>query len=97
MSIVELFLLAIGLAMDACAVSICKGLAVKSLKFKTAVIIATYFGVFQAIMPIIGYLLGIKFESAVVNIDHWIAFFLLLVIGCNMIKEAFEKDDKKDR
>lgn len=96
MNIIELVFLAMGLAMDACAVSICKGLSIKSLRFKTAIIIAAYFGIFQAMMPIIGYLLGSRFEKAVVNIDHWIAFFLLLVIGCNMIKETFDKDEKED-
>ncbi len=91
--ILEIFLIAIGLAMDAFAVSICKGLSMKKISLKKMGIIALYFGGFQAGMPIIGYFLGIGFESFVKSIDHWIAFVLLGFIGANMIKEAFSKKE----
>lgn len=94
MGILEIFLIGIGLSMDAFAVSVCKGLSMKKLDWKKAVIIALYFGVFQAIMPVIGYLLGTTFESLVTQIDHWIAFILLGIIGANMIKEALGKDSE---
>lgn len=94
MGILEIFLVGVGLAMDAFAVSICKGLAMKKLDWKKAIIIALYFGIFQAVMPIIGYFLGTTFESLVTQIDHWIAFILLGIIGINMIKEAFSKESE---
>lgn len=99
MGILEIVLLGIGLAMDAFAVSICKGLSMKKMNWKNAMIIAFYFGVFQAIMPAIGYFLGTTFESFVTAVDHWIAFILLSFIGGNMIKESFnsEDEDKNDR
>lgn len=78
--------------MDAFAVAICKGLAMKRLSPKKALIIGLWFGGFQALMPTIGYLLGTRFESYVTSIDHWIAFVLLALIGANMIKEAFSKE-----
>lgn len=96
MGIIEIFLIGIGLAMDAFAVSICKGLSIKKLNLKKAIIIGLYFGIFQALMPIIGFFLGKGFEDLVIQIDHWIAFFLLLFIGANMIKEAFGKEEKID-
>lgn len=80
--------------MDAFAVSICKGLSMKKLDWKKAIIIALYFGIFQAVMPVIGYFLGTTFESLVTQIDHWIAFILLGIIGINMIKEAFSNDSE---
>ncbi len=89
MSILELFILAVGLSMDAMAVAICKGLSVRKLKPAHAVITGLYFGGFQAGMPLIGYLLGTQFEKYVVSVDHWIAFVLLSLIGANMIKESF--------
>jgi len=92
MGILELFVLAIGLSMDAFAVSICKGLSVQKLELKHMLIVGAYFGGFQALMPAIGYLLGSQFEHLIVSIDHWIAFFLLLFIGGNMIKESRESD-----
>lgn len=95
MGFIEIFLIGIGLAMDAFAVSICKGLSMKKPDIKKAIIVALYFGFFQAIMPIIGYYLGSTFESFVSNIDHWIAFILLSCIGGNMIKESFDKDVEK--
>lgn len=99
MGILEIILLGIGLAMDAFAVSICKGLSMKRMNWKNAIIIAFYFGVFQAIMPVIGYFLGTTFEIFVTAVDHWIAFILLSFIGGNMIKESFnsEDEDKNDR
>ena len=92
MELISVLLIGVGLAMDAFAVSICKGLSMKKLEFKKAIIIALYFGIFQAGMPVIGYFLGTTFESFVTQIDHWIAFILLSLIGVNMIKEAFECD-----
>ena len=89
MTIAELFILAVGLSMDAMAVSICKGLSVQTLKPRHAIITGLYFGGFQAAMPLIGYLLGRQFSSYIETFDHWIAFALLVLIGANMIKESF--------
>lgn len=94
MGIVEITLLGIGLAMDAFAVSICKGLSMKKMNWKNAIIIALYFGIFQALMPVIGYFLGTTFEGLVTKFDHWLAFALLLAIGGSMIKEAFSKEEE---
>lgn len=94
MSFVELFLIAVGLSMDAFAVSVCKGLSVQRLETKHAAIVGAYFGGFQFLMPVIGYLLGARFESLITNIDHWVAFGLLLIIGGNMIKESFGEAEK---
>lgn len=85
MGLLELFLLAVGLSMDAFAVSVCKGLSMKQMKWKYALSAGLYFGIFQAVMPLIGYFLGYKFQSLITNIDHWIAFVLLVLIGGNMI------------
>ena len=93
MSIFELFLLAVGLSMDAFAVSVCKGLSVKQLKPKHALLAGLYFGGFQALMPVIGYFAGSYFADIISSYDHWIVFILLLLIGGNMIKESFEKDE----
>lgn len=93
MGILEIILIGVGLAMDAFAVAVCKGLSMKKLEWRKTIIIALYFGFFQAIMPAIGYLLGSTFENVVTNIDHWIIFILLAVIGGNMIKESFNKED----
>ncbi len=84
--------LAIGLAMDAFAVSMCKGLAVKKLKWSHMIITGLYFGIFQAAMPTIGYFLGTSFEKYISSVDHWVAFILLAIIGINMIKESMSKD-----
>ena len=89
LGLIELVILSIGLAMDAFAVSICKGLAMQKMKCKNAIIIGAYFGIFQALMPLIGYFLGINFEKAITNVDHWIAFMLLGIIGGKMIKDSF--------
>ena len=94
MTILEILLIAIGLAMDAFAVSICKGLSMKKMNWKKAIIVGAYFGIFQALMPIIGYFLGSTFEDLVTHIDHWIAFVLLVAIGGNMLKEAFANDSE---
>ena len=85
MGLLEILILAVGLSMDAFAVSICKGLSVKKLKPKHCLIAGLYFGGFQAGMPLLGYLLGTQFDSLITSIDHWIAFVLLGIIGANMI------------
>ena len=94
MSIIEILLIAIGLAMDAFAVSVCKGLSMKKMSWKKALIVGLYVGIFQALMPIAGYFLGSTFEDLVTHIDHWIAFTLLVAIGSNMLKEAFANDSE---
>ncbi len=97
MSLVELFLLAVGLSMDAFAVSICKGLSMKKMDVKKMVIVGIYFGGFQALMPALGYLLGVSFRDMISAIDHWIAFILLSLIGIGMIREACsDEEDKVD-
>ena len=88
MSLIELFILAVGLSMDAFAVSICKGLSLPVLKPRHAAITGLYFGGFQALMPLVGYLLGTQFQQFITNVDHWIAFALLVFIGGNMIRES---------
>ena len=93
MGIWELFLIAVGLSMDAFAVSLCKGLSVKKVCPKHVLTAGIYFGGFQMLMPLIGYILGSQFRDLIVNIDHWIAFILLGFVGANMIKEAFEKEE----
>lgn len=95
MGLIELIILSIGLAMDAFAVSVCKGLSMSKMDWKKACIIGAYFGIFQALMPVIGYLLGVNFQEQIVSVDHWIAFILLGVIGFNMIKEAISKETEK--
>lgn len=95
MSMPELFVIALGLSMDAFAVAICKGLSMKRMSWKNAVITGLYFGGFQGGMPLIGYLLGTSFRGMITSVDHWIAFLLLGLIGAGMIKEALgrEKDE----
>ena len=95
MSFIEILLIGIGLSMDAFAVSICKGLWIKEDKCRKSIIIGAYFGIFQALMPSIGYMLGSRFQTIVESIDHWIAFILLFVIGIKMIKES-KNDDSED-
>lgn len=94
MSLFTLFVTAVGLSMDAFAVSICKGLAMKKLSWKKALIIGLWFGGFQALMPSVGYLLGSRFEKYVTSIDHWIAFVLLALIGINMIRESLSGEEE---
>lgn len=96
MSIFALFTLAVGLSMDAFAVSVCKGLALPKVKLWHMVLVGLWFGGFQALMPAIGYFLGAQFSSYISNFDHWIAFILLGIIGGSMIKEALEKDDEEE-
>ena len=96
MGIAELFILAVGLSMDAFAVSVCKGLAMPKCSFRKAAVCGVWFGGFQALMPLIGYLLGYQFKNYITSIDHWIAFVLLGIIGGNMIKEAVAGDDECD-
>ena len=93
MSIFELFILAIGLSMDAFAVSICKGLSLGKIKVKHMLIAGLWFGGFQALMPLIGYFLGSFFADMITKYSHWIAFILLLFIGGNMIKESFDEEE----
>ena len=93
MSLITLFITAVGLSMDAFAVAICKGLALKKISFKNACLVGLWFGGFQALMPLIGYWVGVRFQDYVVAIDHWIAFILLAIIGGNMIKEALAPDE----
>ncbi len=96
MGLGELFLLAVGLSMDAFAVSICKGLALGRVRFKQMLIVGLWFGGFQALMPAIGYFLGAQFQEYIVNIDHWVAFILLSFIGINMIREALGDEEETD-
>lgn len=88
----ELLLLAVGLSMDAFAVSLCKGLSVRKAGLKESVICGGWFGGFQALMPLLGFYLGTLFAEAIEAFDHWVAFGLLAIIGINMLKEAFAKD-----
>ena len=92
---ITLFVLAVGLSMDAFAVAVCKGLAMKKMSWKNAVIVGLWFGTFQALMPVIGYFLGVSFADRIKSVDHWIAFVLLALIGGNMIREAFGKEEER--
>lgn len=93
MGLLELLLLAVGLSMDAFAVSVCKGLAMRKAPFRAQLICGAWFGGFQALMPLIGYFLGSLFADAIQAFDHWVAFFLLVVIGMNMLRESQSEDD----
>ena len=93
MGYIDIIFTSVALSMDAAAVSICKGLSIKKMSYKKSFIIATYFSVFQMFMPFIGYIFSNTFSSAIVAVDHWIAFILLAFIGINMIRESLEKDD----
>ena len=95
MDFFEIVLIGIGLAMDAFAVSVCKGLSMKKMDWKKAIIISLYFGIFQAVMPVIGYFLGTTFSGFVESVDHWIAFILLAIIGGNMIKDSTDDENEK--
>lgn len=92
---IELFLIAVGLAMDAFAVSICKGLNMTKLNYRHSVVIALFFGGFQALMPLIGWFLGSRFQNYITTIDHWVAFGLLVFIGGQMIAEAVRADEEE--
>lgn len=96
MGIIELFVLAVGLSMDAFAVSICKGLSLRKISWKYMCIAGAWFGGFQALMPLIGYFLGNLFAGTITRYAHWIAFFLLLYLGIKMIKESLEGDEEDE-
>ena len=96
MGLFELFLIAVGLSMDAFAVAVCKGLCMRKMRYGQAVVIAVFFGGFQALMPLIGWMLGRQFEKYITSIDHWIAFVLLALIGGNMIREALGKEEESE-
>ena len=95
MSLLELFILAVGLSMDAFAVSVCKGLAMKKVTLRKACLVGAWFGGFQALMPALGCFLGTSFAAYITAFDHWVAFVLLALIGANMIREALSKDEEK--
>lgn len=95
MNIIEILIIAVGVSMDAFAVSICKGLSVREINWKQALCVALWFGGFQALMPVIGYYLGVGFADIVSTVDHWIAFVLLAIIGGNMVKESFSREEIK--
>ena len=84
----ELIVTAIGLSMDAFAVAVCKGLSLRNLRWRQCAVVGLYFGAFQAIMPLIGYFLGVQFREYITSVDHWIAFVLLALIGAKMLHEA---------
>ena len=94
MGTIQLFILAVGLSMDAFAVSVCKGLSIRSLKLRHALVVGVWFGAFQALMPAIGWLLGSAFADLIRSVDHWIAFVLLALIGGNMIREALSREEE---
>lgn len=96
MLFIELFIIAIGLGMDSFSVSICKGLTLKKIHIKTYLKVGLIFGIFQGAMPLIGFLLGQTFKEIISNVDHWLAFILLGIIGINMVREAFSKDEEID-
>ena len=96
MNFFEIFLIAIALGMDAFSVAICKGFTMVKVEWKKALLVASFFGIFQAIMPMIGYFLGKNFESLIVQIDHWIAFVLLTGIGINLLKESWKSEDEQE-
>ena len=93
MKLIDILLTSISLAMDAFAVSICKGLSMNKYSLRKGIIVGTYFSIFQSIMPLIGYLIGLYFENTIKSIDHWISFILLLIIGINLIRESFINDN----
>ena len=94
MNLWELFVIAVGLSMDAFAVSICKGLSTPRLRLRHSLICGGYFGLFQALMPTLGWLLGVQFQAMIASLDHWIAFILLGIIGVNMIRESRENEEE---
>ena len=96
MSLLELFAIAVGLSMDAFAVSVCKGLSLRRYGPGRSLTAGIYFGGFQALMPLIGWALGVRFQQAIANVDHWIAFGLLTLIGINRLREARQEDDSLD-
>ena len=95
MNVIELLILAVGLSMDAFAVAVCKGLALRKVRPAQMALVGLWFGGFQALMPVIGYLIGVQFSGYITAIDHWIAFALLALIGGNMVKEALSNEDEE--
>ena len=96
MHLLELFAIAVGLSMDAFAVSVCKGLPLRSYRPGRSLLAGLYFGGFQALMPLLGWLLGVRFQQVIVRVDHWIAFVLLVLIGANMLREARQEGESLD-
>ncbi len=96
MHLLELFAIAVGLSMDAFAVSVCKGLSLRSYRPGRSLLVGLYFGGFQALMPLLGWLLGVRFQQVIVRVDHWIAFVLLVLIGANMLREARQEGESLD-
>ncbi len=96
MHLLELFAIAVGLSMDAFAVSVCKGLSLRSYRPGRSLLAGLYFGGFQALMPLLGWLLGVRFQQVIVRVDHWIAFVLLVLIGANMLREARQEEESLD-
>ena len=96
MNLVDIIMIGIGLSMDAFAVAVCKGLAMPKVRVRHALLIAVYFGVFQGLMPLIGWFLGSQFAQYVTNLAPWIAFVLLAVIGGNMIRESLSKEEEEE-
>lgn len=96
MGFIELLLVAVGLSMDAFAVAVCKGLSVQKLRWKHYLAVGLWFGGFQALMPMVGYLLGTTFERYITSVDHWVAFVLLCLIGGNMLKEGLSRDEERE-
>jgi putative Mn2+ efflux pump MntP len=97
MGLLELFIIAVGLSMDAFAVSVCSGMTMQKAGYKKMLTVGLYFGIFQAVMPLIGYFLGSQFADSIIEADHWIAFGLLCFIGGKMIIESFAKAGCRDR
>lgn len=95
MTLASLFLIAVGLSMDAFTVAICKGLALQKIKMKQCTIVGLWFGGFQALMPALGFLVGYRFQEKITFLDHWIAFVLLGIIGVNMIRESLSKEEEE--
>lgn len=96
MGIVEVLLLAVGLSMDAFAVAVCRGLCLEKVDWRQPLTVGAWFGIFQGLMPLLGYLLGSAFIQYIEGVDHWIAFILLGLIGANMIKESFSKEKEPE-
>lgn len=94
MGLAEVLFISVGLGMDALSVALCKGLAMKKMYWRKAIIIGLYFGIFQAIMPMVGFFAGIKCERLIDSVSHWIALALLTIIGANMIKESLKKEEE---
>lgn len=97
MNLLELFLIGIGLSMDAFAIAVCTGLTMPKVTVKKSLTVGLYFGVSQALMPLIGYMLATQFADKIISFDHWVAFILLCLIGGKMVKESFEKEGYSDR